>query len=571
VAATVAPSDIGATSSGSTTVDQAIFAAAAKYGVPPEVLFADAQVESGLNPTAVGDGSYGLFQEQEGGELTTIANAENPTYAANLAAQTFKAAQQANPNMTWGQIAAAAQRPANQVGYAQQVNAQLGTAGQMPSVQAAQALGTNVSSNLLKEGTTLAPASPSGGGNVAASGSAPTGNSFETATENAGANPNYGSQLAYYEAGQAAPGISQAQIAEAQALASAGLSPAQIAVGAQNLAVNTGYGLAQDVGNIQGNVLQQQALASQIGTATQQQATEVQQYQAQLQQYGLTGQSLGVTGQSLGSQAGYIQGEEQLSAQAYGNAQGYLSTESDEANQSLANQQSQFSNQQAQLANQSSQIAYEYPLQMQQQEGQAAAAGAYNTVGNREQLANITATNGAGGFQQTALGLQGQEVGLQGAAAVLQNNATQEGLAQQSTQNSLAQQGAQADFGQQYAQVGFSQQQNAISQQQNTLSSQIAQLGQQSELQGYQGQQAQNANAEQQLKLAAQQAGIPVQQAISQLGYGLQQLGVTADPTQFLATAAQSQGTEAQDYAAAISAAAVSGGLGAQSLNPPKG
>ena len=542
--ATIAPSDIGATSTGNSSVDQAIFSAAAKYGVPPEVLFADAQVESGLDPNRVGDQgtSFGLFKEHEGGELTTVANATNPQYAADLAAQTFKAAQQQNPNMTWGQIAAAAQRPADQAGYAVKVNSELGAAGNMPSNQAAQSLGANVSPNLLKAGGSSVPVVGGGGG----------GNSFETATEQAGQNPQYNSQLAYYLAGQAAPGIAGAQLQEAQALSSAGLSAAQIQVGAQGLALNTGYGLAQDVGNIQGNKLQQQALASQIGTAAQQQGTELKQYQTQLEQYG-------VTGQSLASQSGYIGQQQDIASQEYGVTQqslasqgGYIGQESDLAGQELGNQQ-------AQLANQSSQIAYEYPLQMQQQQGAAAAAGATNTVGNREALANITATNGAGGFAQTGLALQGQAAGLA-------YTGTEQGLEQQQAQlgysgqqAALQEQGTQAGLTQQQAQIGFSQQQNNISQQ-------LAQLGQTSELQGYQGQQAQYANAQQQLKLAAQQAGIPVQQAVSQLSLGLQTLGINANPTQFIAQAAAAQGTEAQDYAAALSAAAVSTGLGASSF-----
>lgn len=158
-----APSDYGLTSTGTPTVDAALMEAAEQYGIPPAVMFATAQQESGLNPQAVGDQgtSFGLFQEHEGGELTSVAFAENPVDAAQKAAQTFAAARAQMPNATWGQIVAAAQRPANQAAYAQSVNGMLGKAGNMPASQAASVLGGSVSPQLLKSGDSAAAYSPS--------------------------------------------------------------------------------------------------------------------------------------------------------------------------------------------------------------------------------------------------------------------------------------------------------------------------------------------------------------------------------------------------------------------------
>lgn len=448
-----APSDLGLTSTGDPTVDAALMNAAMTYNVPPAVMFATAQQESSLDPTAVGDQgtSFGLYQEHEGGELGTIANAEDPIYAANLFAQTVSAQKAQNPNATWGQLAAAAQRPANQSSYAASVNSMLGQAGNLPAVQASQVLGAKVSSALMTPG----------GENVA--GSTTGGSDFFTGIGKALTGNNQ-SQIAAYILGQSAQQISQGQLSEAQSLAQAELAPSALSAAAANLTSNTGYTKANALANVKGTQLQEQGLASQVKTAAQQQASETQQYQQQLGQFGVQQQQIGV--------------------------------------------------QQAELANQSAQLQYQYPLQIQQQEGAAAASGASNTVGNQEAQAQITAFNGPGGFQQQQLGLQGQGLGLQSQSTSIQQR--------------------------------------------------LAQLGQQSEVSGYKGQQQQFANSQQQLQLAAQQAGIPVQQANSQLAYGLQQLGVQYDPTQFIGQAATAQSGIAGDYAAALSAAAVAGGLSPQ-------
>lgn len=152
-----APSDLGLQSTGIVEVDKALLNAADQYGVPPAVMFATAQQESGLNPKAVGDQgtSFGLFQEHEGGELTSVSFAENPVDAANLAASNFAAMRAQMPNSTWGQIVAASQRPANQAAYAQSVNAMLGQAGTMPASSASKLLGGAVSAQLQTRGAAM--------------------------------------------------------------------------------------------------------------------------------------------------------------------------------------------------------------------------------------------------------------------------------------------------------------------------------------------------------------------------------------------------------------------------------
>lgn len=109
-----------------------ILAAAAEYGVPGNLALAVAQQESGLNPTAVGDGgtSYGLYQLHAGGELgnLTPAQAFDPTTNADVALSELGAVIAANPQITDpGTLAALAQRPANPASYAASIDAILGT------------------------------------------------------------------------------------------------------------------------------------------------------------------------------------------------------------------------------------------------------------------------------------------------------------------------------------------------------------------------------------------------------------------------------------------------------------
>lgn len=137
------------------TIVEIITAIAQELGVPPILAVADAQVESGLNPLAVGDQgtSFGLFQLHEGGELGNLTpqQAFDPTTNASVALREFALVEQQHPGLDPGWIAALAERPADQPGYAAKVDAairQLETqgypaSGLAPSVTgAAQLLGT---------------------------------------------------------------------------------------------------------------------------------------------------------------------------------------------------------------------------------------------------------------------------------------------------------------------------------------------------------------------------------------------------------------------------------------------
>lgn len=109
-------------------VEQAIIAQAEANGVDPRLALATAQNESGLNPTAVGDGgtSFGLYQLHQGGELgnLTPAQAYVPTTNAAVALSVLGQVVKANPNIgDPGTLAAMAQRPANPGAYASSVDA----------------------------------------------------------------------------------------------------------------------------------------------------------------------------------------------------------------------------------------------------------------------------------------------------------------------------------------------------------------------------------------------------------------------------------------------------------------
>ena len=115
------------------TVQEAITQAANEYGVPVNLALATAQVESGLNPNAVGDNgtSFGLFQLHRGGELGSMSpqQAFDPLTNARRALSEFANVKKYNPNVSGGQWAALAQRPADAVGYAAKVNAALSALG----------------------------------------------------------------------------------------------------------------------------------------------------------------------------------------------------------------------------------------------------------------------------------------------------------------------------------------------------------------------------------------------------------------------------------------------------------
>lgn len=100
---------------------------AASLGLDPRLAVADAMVESGLNPQAVGDGgtSFGLYQLHQGGELGSLtpSQAFDPATNAHVALSTMAQVAQAHPGWSPGQIAAAAQRPADPAAYAAKVDA----------------------------------------------------------------------------------------------------------------------------------------------------------------------------------------------------------------------------------------------------------------------------------------------------------------------------------------------------------------------------------------------------------------------------------------------------------------
>lgn len=253
-----------------------------------------------------------------------------------------------------------------------------------------------------------------------------------------GTNPSFASQIAAGLYGGAAPTIGQGQVSVSQALAQAGVMPAELGVGAANLTANTGFDIAGAILNQQGIGLQSQLVGEQAGTAAQQQQLELGQYGVQQQQLGLDPQSVALEQALQGSQ-------EKTAAEQYGVSQSELA-------------------------------------------GGEAAAGATGTVGNQQQknlLAQQYATTQAGFTEQTgqqglelqsdylkqqlaALGQQSEQVGYQGqqeqyanAQAQLGVAAQQAGIPVQQAQSQLAyglqQLGVQADPTQLIAQAATGQ------------------------------------------------------------------------------------------------------------------
>jgi hypothetical protein len=107
---------------------------ARQMGVDPALAIATAYQESGLRNSATGDSgsSFGLFQLHRGGELGShsAAWARNPIHNARTALSVFAQVQH-QTRLRGGAEAAAAQRPADQAGYASAVNAGLGNARQL--------------------------------------------------------------------------------------------------------------------------------------------------------------------------------------------------------------------------------------------------------------------------------------------------------------------------------------------------------------------------------------------------------------------------------------------------------
>jgi cell wall-associated NlpC family hydrolase len=147
------PLPAAATTSMSTpagTAVQAIMTVSQQLGIDPFMALADATVETGhpgdvtsINPfNTTGDNgtSIGIYQLHWGGELNSLGStfdaaksqALDPTTNAQTALAGFAAIAHEHPDWTPGQIAAAAQRPADPVAYAAEVNsayAQIKAAG----------------------------------------------------------------------------------------------------------------------------------------------------------------------------------------------------------------------------------------------------------------------------------------------------------------------------------------------------------------------------------------------------------------------------------------------------------
>jgi cell wall-associated NlpC family hydrolase len=130
----------GVAATPSTAAVQAIVEAAHELGVDPILALADATKETGhpgdvnsidpSNTTGDRGTSIGIYQLHWGGELNQLgptfeeakAKALDPLTNARTALQQFAAVARAHPEYTPGQIAAAAQRPADPVAYAADVD-----------------------------------------------------------------------------------------------------------------------------------------------------------------------------------------------------------------------------------------------------------------------------------------------------------------------------------------------------------------------------------------------------------------------------------------------------------------
>lgn len=317
-----------------------------------------------------------------------------------------------------------------------------------------------------------------------------------------GGTGDYQQQLLQALYGGQSQAIGQAGLTGAAAEAQAAQAPAALGAGAQNLASQYGYTLAGLGNEYQGVGLQQALQGIESGTAAQQQGFEQQTYGLQQQQLALDPQSIVLENALLGTQEGVATGTEKLQQGTGGIGGGGYA---------------------AQLAN----LAYQEPLAQQAQAGQAASAGASNTVGNKQ-------------AQQTIGEQYAYNVGN------VQN---------QAQQSQLAYQGQMAGYQEQAGQ-------NKLNLQNDFLQQQIAALSQGSEVAGYQGQQEQYQNAIAQLGNTAQGLGISGQQAYEQMGYGLSQLGVSSDMTSQVIQSMGGQTGAAQGLAQVGQAAGAIGGLG---------
>lgn len=266
--------------------------------------------------------------------------------------------------------------------------------------------------------------------------------------------PAAGSTQSIYDAmfGLESPTIAQYQQSTDAAETQLGDLPASLATQTGLLQEQTQTSAEQIANQLTGNTLSGQAAAQQFGITTQQNQlaglTNTQQYQNTVGQLGLE-QSLLGTQQQV---AGGIQG---LTQQQLGVQQGQLN--------------------------------YNLPLALQQQRGQAAAAGAANTVGNQQAQQTIGEQYGVNSYnlanqsQQSALNYQGQQAGfteqagqygIQGTAAQEQEQNTAAGLALTQQGQSLAEGATQAQLANTAAGLGIS-----VQQLQQQLHSGINQIG----------------------------------------------------------------------------------------------
>lgn len=121
-----------------------------QLGIDPRLALAIAQHESGLNPNIAvmdhhADGSpagysVGLYQLNDNGEGAgmSIAQRKDPWTNAQIALRVVAAVAKAHPDWSPGQIAAAAQRPADPTGYAKSVNTLYAANNFQPTVAGSQ-------------------------------------------------------------------------------------------------------------------------------------------------------------------------------------------------------------------------------------------------------------------------------------------------------------------------------------------------------------------------------------------------------------------------------------------------
>lgn len=154
--------------SGSGAVYEAIARAAKENGVPLGLALAIAQHESGFdagNTTGDNGHSWGLYQLYDKGEGAGMGNRRLDPYTnASTALKVVGQVLKANPGLSWGEIAAKAQRPADPAGYATTINGIVSRARNDPNYFATQLKGAKVSSGDFGGASTIT--STGGGGRI---------------------------------------------------------------------------------------------------------------------------------------------------------------------------------------------------------------------------------------------------------------------------------------------------------------------------------------------------------------------------------------------------------------------